>query len=175
MVLPPPLIGLFSKYGAKVQQIFDICKFFRIFFAFFLYFYCFRAFFHPKQPQNTQKSTDRVVSASVWAFTRERLGCLLVKAGGLYIIEAGGLYSIKAGDSYSIEAGGVLIIDGYRNGTNLRARRMYGAVAGIFSMTHAASLSSSRMAVIQNHQLQKRSYPVRVCLETFSYSVCRVL
>ena len=159
MVLPPPLIGLFLKSGAKVQQIFDICKFFRIFFAFFLYFYCFRAFFHPKQPQNTQKSTDRVVSASVWAFTRERLGCLLVKAGGLYIIEAGG----------------VLIIDGYRNGTNLRARRMYGAVAGIFSMTHAASLSSSRMAVIQNHQLQKRSYPVRVCLETFSYSVCRVL
>ena len=36
-------------------------------------------------------------------FTHKRIGCLLVKAGGLYNIEASG--------SYSIEAGGVLIID----------------------------------------------------------------
>ena len=141
------------------------------FFAYFLHFYCIfvilERFFTPNNPKTHEKSTDWVVDASVWA--------LLVKAGGSYSIEAWCLYIIEAGCLYSIEAGCVLIIDGYRNGTNLRAVRIYGAVAGNFSMTHAASLSKSRMAVIQNHHEQKRSYPVRVCLETFSYSVCRAL
>ena len=50
------VVGLFSKSGAKVIQFFDICKFFRIFFAFFLHFYCFShilALFHAKNHTKT--------------------------------------------------------------------------------------------------------------------------
>jgi hypothetical protein len=32
------IVGLFFNYGAKVQLLFDIRKFFRVFFAFFVYF-----------------------------------------------------------------------------------------------------------------------------------------
>ena len=49
----------------------------------------------------------------------------------------------------------------YKNGTNFRARIAYGAVTGIFSHTQHATFSKSRIAVIQNHQLQNWSYPVR--------------
>jgi hypothetical protein len=61
------------------------------FFAYFLHFYCIfiilERFFAPNDPKIHEKSTDWVVDASVWAFTRERLGCLLVKAGGSYSIK----------------------------------------------------------------------------------------
>lgn len=45
----------------------------------------------------------------------------------------------------------------HKNGMNLRAMMMYGAVAGNFSMIHAASLMIKRMAVIQNQRLQNLS------------------
>ena len=78
-----------------------------------------------------------------------------------FLIRSGIGFLIRSGMGFLVISGmGLLVMSGcrvYRNGTNLRAMRMYGAVAGIFSMTHAASLISSRMAVIQNHHEQKRS------------------
>ena len=96
------------------------------------------------------------------------MGLLVISGIGFLVISGIGLLVISGMGFLVISGMGLLVISGmgltrvsgcrvYRNGTNLRAMRMYGAVAGIFSITHAASLISSRMAVIQNHHEQKRS------------------
>ena len=68
-----------------------------------------------------------------------------------------GIVDVQSADGVALLAGNAFECQFHKNGINLRAIIIYGAVAGNFSITHAAILMTNSRAVIQNHHEQKRS------------------